>query len=334
MHSKLTAVGAGAQGSPQSVSEYIRSSSPTSSSPPRTRARSSQGIALPALDQASGTIHRTASLLEIESTSKRGGHKKPTGSQGRLPTEFGRGPSGSPTGAGGRHEAKLSRASCSYRRWMSTRDTALKNGADVRVSTAALEESGRKRVKDHAGVDSGLPDSHLPKSKLLAGLVVDHANKIMAAQKGAGIYGSTLWDRHPELVRGPGKQELEKRKGWGILRKDDTMPKTLKEDATTDELCANVAPHPACTFAHERPDPMLRVESEFCARCRQAGAVLRGRAAAVPGGRRAAALRGEPQRRPVGAARPGADTRHPDRREERHFNRLQWRLQQEPGGTS
>ena len=35
-----------------------------------------------------------------------------------------------------------------------------------------------------------------------------------------------------------GKQELEKRKGWGILRKDDTMPKTLKEDATTDELCA------------------------------------------------------------------------------------------------
>ena len=239
------------------MSEYIRSSSPTSSSPPRTRARSSQGIALPALDQASGTIHRTASLLEIESTSKRGGHEKPAGSQGRLPTEFGRGPSGSPTGPGGRHEAKLSRASCSYRRWMSTRDTALKNGADVRVSTAALEKSGRKRVKDHAGVDSGLPDSHLPKSELLAGLVVDHANKIMAAQKGAGIYGSTLWDRHPELVRGPGKQELERRKGWGILRKDDTMPKTLKEDATTDELCANIAPNPRRAFAHEHP--LIRV---------------------------------------------------------------------------
>jgi CRP-like cAMP-binding protein len=158
-----------------------------------------------------------------------------------------------------RETAQLGRSATSYRRWMKTKAKAAKRGASLRVPTPELKSGNgvkRERVIHKTGTDSGLKNIQpgtlagaVSATDHLTALVLAHKDKVAAAERGGGIYGDTLWEKHEDLVpTGEHMDALEKLKGWNVMRKAalkeiDEAPRFLKENASTSELLELFAGH-------------------------------------------------------------------------------------------
>ena len=174
---------------------------------------------------------------------------------------------------GARFEDNLGRSGASYRRWMKVKEQAGKAGASLRVPTPELKSGNgvaRTRMMHHKGTDSGLGHTQLAAGAVagavsatdhLTALVLNHKDQVVAAKKGAGIYGDTLWEKHDDLLPTDNMEALERLRGWGAMRKAaqlvvDEAPRFLKPDTTTAELLDLFAGHqPPRYKAGDEPPP-------------------------------------------------------------------------------